>query len=107
MDEDSLNQQQTLEKGTRDRDDDQIPPQTMEDDDDVYSEGDENNERRASAQLVVENDDNEHNMDDEADEYGEEVNEEEGDGLPVNSSAADLNQEELEAIIESITSGKS
>ena len=54
---------------------------------------------------MVENDENQHDVDDEADDYGEEVNDE--DGLPVNSSAADLNQEELEAIIESITSGKS
>ena len=38
-------------------------------------------------------------------EYGDQMDEDE-DGIPVNSSA-DLNQEELEAIIESITSGKS
>ena len=44
-------------------------------------------------------------MDDEADDYGDEENDE--DGMPVNSSAVDLNNEELEAIIESITSGKS
>ena len=54
---------------------------------------------------MVENDENQHDVDDEGDDYEEEVNDE--DGLPVNSSAADLNQEELEAIIESITSGKS
>jgi len=41
-----------------------------------------------------------------AGEYGDEMMDDEA-GLPVNSSAADLNQEELEAIIESITSGKS
>ena len=76
----------------------------MEDDDDVYSEG-EGQDRRASAQLVVENDENQHDMDDEADDYGDEENDE--DGMPVNSSAVDLNNEELEAIIESITSGKS
>ena len=77
----------------------------MEDEDDVYSEGDENNDGRAGAEMVVDNDDNEHNMDEDVEEYGDEINAE--DGLPVNSSAADLNQEELEAIIESITSGKS
>ena len=54
---------------------------------------------------MVENDDNQHDMDDEGDDYGDEENDE--DGLPVNSSAVDLNNEELEAIIESITSGKS
>ena len=41
-----------------------------------------------------------------AGEYGDEMMDDDA-GLPVNSSAADLNQEELEAIIESITSGKS
>ena len=55
--------------------------------------------------MVVENDENQHDMDDEADDYGDEENDE--DGMPVNSSAVDLNNEELEAIIESITSGKS
>ena len=36
-------------------------------------------------------------------EYGDEM----VGGMPINHSAADLNQEELEAIIESISSGKS
>ena len=73
-------------------------PQDMEDYDDENDKG-EGDEDQSIGDGMGEDDQNE----DILDEYGQEEDEnaEEGQGIE------DLNQEELEAIIESITSGKS
>ena len=78
--------------------------------DDVYSAGEEAEQPPANdagdmQESQVDLDAQELGMEDEdKGEYGDEMGDDE---VGFSNSAADLNQEELEAIIESITSGKS